>query len=60
MSKWYAAQKDFIEIDGDNIDIYVCNDYDGSIYIQVPMKILKEVLQEKNKTINDLLKELNK
>jgi hypothetical protein len=60
MSKWYTAQKDFIEIDGDNIDIYVCNDYDGSIYIQVPMKILKEVLQEKNKTINDLLKELNK
>jgi hypothetical protein len=60
MSKWYTAQKDFIELNGDNIDIYVCNDYDGSIYIQVPMKILKEVLQERNKITKELLEELKK
>jgi hypothetical protein len=60
MSKWYTAQKDFIELNDDNIDIYVCNDYDGSIYIQVPMKILKEVLQERNKITKELLEELKK
>jgi hypothetical protein len=60
MSKWYRAKKEDIDIDGEDLNILVCTDYDGNIYVELSMRLLKEILQEKNKTINDLLKELNK
>ena len=60
MSKWYRAKKEDIDIDGEDLNILVCTDYDGNIYVEISMKLLKEVLREKNKITNDLLKELNK
>lgn len=60
MSKWYRAQKDLIEVDNNDLNIYVCSDYDGAIYVEVSIDLLTKVLKEHRKKIDKLLKELNK
>lgn len=48
MSEWIKAEKEDIEINLNDrmIDIYVKNDDNGTIYVELPIDIIKEILRE--------------
>ena len=48
MSKWYTPEDGDIEIDDttSEVDIYVCSDRDGSIYLSIPFAMLKEIVEK--------------
>ncbi len=47
MSQWYEADKDDLELDGDEINVLVCDDWRGNIYVTVKVADIKELLNEK-------------
>lgn len=49
MSHWHEPKKEDIEINGDEIDIYLFNDDFGSVYCTLKVKDIQEVLAEYEK-----------
>lgn len=50
MSQWYEASKKDMEIDGDEITIYVGSDEFGSIYVTVKIKDIRDLLSNPPKS----------
>lgn len=44
MSTWYESKKEDLEIDGDEINIWVTSDDCGNIYTTVKIKDIQELL----------------
>jgi len=41
MSLWFEAKKEDIALDGDEINIYVKQDYSGAVYVTVKIDDIK-------------------
>jgi hypothetical protein len=46
MSLWFDVNKEDLHLDGDEIDIYVRQDYSGAVYITVKVEDIKALLTE--------------
>jgi len=46
MSIWYNPKKEDIEIDGDELNILLGDDYGGNIYAAVKIKDIQEILEQ--------------
>lgn len=44
MSEWHEAKKDDLELDGDEINILIGDDWRGNIYVTVKVADIKELL----------------
>ena len=44
MSTWFQATKEDLDLDGDEINIYVRQDYSGAIYVTVKIEDIKALL----------------
>ncbi len=47
MSFWYSPKKEDIEIDGDEVNIWLGSDESGNIYATVKIKDLEDILKKK-------------
>jgi len=49
MSEWYAITKDDVELseDGTTVDVHIGHAEHGNIYVEIPIGILKELLEDK-------------
>ena len=50
MSVWYEPKPEDIEVNGDELDIYVTNDESGAIYVSVKIKELKKIISGRKQT----------
>jgi hypothetical protein len=46
MSQWNETKKEDLEVDGDEINVYLGSDYSGNIYTTIKIKDLLEILAE--------------
>ena len=46
MSDWHEVKEDDIEIDGDMVNIHIGTNYQGAIYVEIPIAILKKKLEQ--------------
>jgi hypothetical protein len=48
MSKWFTPDPEDIEFDDktSEVDIFVCSDCDGGIYLSIPFAMLKELVKK--------------
>lgn len=46
MSFWYEPKRKDLDIDGDDVNVYLGQDYNGAIYAAIKIKDLKEILSE--------------
>lgn len=53
MSDWYEASKEDIEVDENEINIYLGQDYFGNKYVTVKIEDIKEILGIKEDITND-------
>ncbi len=44
MSIWYKSKREDLEIDGDEVNVYVASDQSGNIYTTIKIKDLKDLL----------------
>ena len=44
MSDWHEIKEEDIDIDGDMVNIHIGTNYQGAIYIEIPIKMLKKKL----------------
>lgn len=46
MSEWYDITKEDIAIsdDGKTLEVHIGHNYDGNIYVEIPIDCIKEVL----------------
>ena len=49
MSYWYEPKKEDIDINGEDIDIFLTQDTGGSVYCSVKIKDIKELLEQNEK-----------
>lgn len=47
MSTWIEPKKEDMEIDGDELNIYVMSDYGGAIYVCPKIADIKRILEKK-------------
>ena len=49
MSKWFTPDAEDIEFDEgtSEVDIFVCSDKDGSIYLSIPFAMLKAIVDKR-------------
>lgn len=48
MSTWYEPKKEDMEIDGEDLNVFVHNDDFGTVYAAIKIKDLKEILTTPN------------
>ena len=46
MSKWLRPDDLFLDDDGEELSAYIFSDYDGAVYVSIPVKKIKELLEE--------------
>ena len=46
MSAWYESSKDDLEIDGDEINVYVHGDDFGGVYTTIKISDIEELLEQ--------------
>jgi len=46
MSEWHEVKEEDIDIDGDMVNIHIGTNYQGAIYVEIPIAILKKKLDD--------------
>jgi hypothetical protein len=46
MSTWHESGKEDLEIDGDEINVWVTSDYGGNVYTTIKIADIEELLKE--------------
>lgn len=44
MSEWHEVKEDDIDVDGDMVNICIGTNYQGAIYVEIPVVVLKKKL----------------
>lgn len=46
MSEWHEAKEEDVELDGEEVNIYINNNDFGSVYVTVKIDIIKKILKQ--------------
>ena len=47
MSEWHEIKEEDIDVDKDFVNIHIGTNYQGAIYVEIPIEMLKKKLAEK-------------
>ncbi len=53
MSEWHEIKEEDIDIDKDFVNIHIGTNYQGAIYVEIPIEMLKKKLAEKKIEVTD-------